>query len=423
MANIPVTSFDSTFLFLQDPYHFVWRTCDQEKTNIFQTRIMGRKTICLTGHEAAKFFYNEPRLVRKGGMPEPLVSTLMGKGGIQNIDGEKHKRRKKMFMLMMTPQNVKYLVDLVEFHWEKALPAWSGKKEILLYDELMPILTQSVCEWAGIPLPRSEVGKQTARLRSLFDDAGRGARNLRARWARRQVQNWIGDIVCRERNGFMKLPDGSPAKLIAWYQDEDGQYLSEKNAADEIINLLRPTVAVAVYMTFVAHALYEHSHYQSKIARKSDIFNTFFAQEVRRFYPFFPAVSARVQSQFEWNGYVFPEGARVLLDLHGINHDPRVWNSPQTFFPERFQLWNGDLYNFVPQGGGDHWTQHRCPGERITIELMKMASVFLATRISYTLPNQEMSIDERRLPALPKSHFVMSNVKLKVGRLDQPLQI
>ena len=54
---------------------------------------------------------------------------------------------------------------------------------------------------------------------------------------------------------------------------------------------------------------------------------------------------------------------------------------------------------------------HRCPGEWITIELMKVSSGFLAGSIEYDLPDQDLRIDTTRLPAIPKSRFVMSNVR------------
>src|SRR5690606_17387043 len=138
-----------------------------------------------------------------------------------------------------------------------------------------------------------------------------------------------------------------------------------------------------------------------------DEYTGWFVQEVRRFYPFFPAVAARVRHDFEWRGYRFPKGRRVLLDLYGTDHDSRTWGDPEAFRPERFRDWDGSPFNFIPQGGGDHYEHHRCAGEWITIALMKNAAVFLARRLRYDVPGQDLRIDYRQLPALPKSKFVM----------------
>lgn len=138
-----------------------------------------------------------------------------------------------------------------------------------------------------------------------------------------------------------------------------------------------------------------------------------FVQEVRRYYPFFPVVAARVKEDFEWQGHKFPKGRLVIFDLYGTNHDSRAWEAPMEFQTERFLHWDKSPYSFVPQGGGDYRTNHRCPGEWIAIELMKVATQFLVDRISYDVPPQNLEINFTRLPAIPRDRFIMENVRLK----------
>ena len=68
------------------------------------------------------------------------------------------------------------------------------------------------------------------------------------------------------------------------------------------------------------------------------------------------------------NSCEFKEKMLVLLDVYGINHDPKIWNNPNKFWPERFKNRDDNLFDFIPQGGGDPGKGHRCPGEGITIE-------------------------------------------------------
>src|SRR5699024_620964 len=98
-----------------------------------------------------------------------------------------------------------------------------------------------------------------------------------------------------------------------------------------------------------------------------------FVQEVRRYYPFFPFAGARVKKDFEWENYGFEKGTLTLLDLYGTNHDPNIWKEPDTFNPDRFKTRQENKYDFIPQGGGDYLESHRCPGERVTLEMMKVA--------------------------------------------------
>lgn len=134
-------------------------------------------------------------------------------------------------------------------------------------------------------------------------------------------------------------------------------------------------------------------------------------QEVRRFYPFFPLVGGRVLQPFTWRGHHFAQSAWVLLDLYGTNHDARTWTEPEIFQPDRFRPWQGNPFTLIPHGGGDHWVNHRGAGEWLTIELMKRAVRLLTPQMQYTVPAQDLSINLRQLPALPKSRFIIAQVR------------
>lgn len=192
------------------------------------------------------------------------------------------------------------------------------------------------------------------------------------------------------------------AYVIAEHRDLNGELLSPHIAAVEVLNVIRPIVAAAVYITFVAHALHHHPECRSKLEAGDDgSYLELFVQEVRRFYPFFPAVAALVRRDLEWRGYQFPSGRRVILDLYGTNHDASTWDAPEAFRPERFSDWDGSAFNFIPRGGGDHDMNHRCPGEWITVGLMKQAAGVLSRHVKYDVPEQDLRIDVSRLPALP----------------------
>jgi fatty-acid peroxygenase len=70
-----------------------------------------------------------------------------------------------------------------------------------------------------------------------------------------------------------------------------------------------------------------------------------------------------VRDEFEWRDRHFSKGSWVILDLYGTNHDTRLWEDPSKFQPERFRQWDGSAFDFIPQGGGEYYTGHRCPGE------------------------------------------------------------
>lgn len=99
--------------------------------------------------------------------------------------------------------------------------------------------------------------------------------------------------------------------------------------------------------------------------------------------------------------------------MYGTNHDPHLWDNPEIFNPDRFAQWDESPFSFIPQGGGDFNMGHRCAGEWVTIEIMKVSLQYLANKLAYDLPNQDLSYSMVSIPSLPHSKVIMANVKSK----------
>ncbi|QGJ68869.1 Fatty-acid peroxygenase [Planctomycetales bacterium 10988] len=415
MRNIPQERIpDSTLALLRDPYRFITKRCERHQSDLFQTRVMLRKVICLQGKETAELFYDRSKFHRKGAAPARIQKTLFGRKGIQGLNGEDHQHRKKMFLDLMSTDRLNELTRLSKENWLQAAVDWQEQKQVIFYDAIQEVLTRAVCQWAGVPLPESMVVKRTRQLVRLFDKAGNaGPKYYLARIARIQTNAWMKGLISQIRTRRYSPPPGSAAEVIALHRDLAGNLLPEEVAAVELLNVLRPVVAVSVYLTFVAMALENFPGCREELNESwTETYPEWFAQEVRRFYPFFPFVAAVVRNDFVWKEYAFPQGHWVFLDLYGTNHDQRIWDRPEEFKPSRFQDWQQDPFTLIPQGGGEHAVNHRCPGEWITLELMKLAVEVLRTRLTYHVPHESFQLNFRRVPALPPNRFEIQAVKV-----------
>ncbi|NAW28273.1 cytochrome P450, partial [Salmonella sp. sc-h42] len=83
---------------LSDPYRRISRLFGPAGADAVETRLALKETTCLRGREAARVFYDETRISRAGAMPAPVRRTLLGEGGVQGLDGEAHRARKRVFM-------------------------------------------------------------------------------------------------------------------------------------------------------------------------------------------------------------------------------------------------------------------------------------------------------------------------------------
>ena len=201
---------------------------------------------------------------------------------------------------------------------------------------------------------------------------------------------------------------------IPHHREPDGSLLQRRTAGSELLNVLRPTVAVDRFIVFAALALHRHPDWAQRVRHGTDDDVEHFVHEVRRTTPFFPAVGALAARPFTVEGTDVPEGRLVLLDLHASNHEPGVWNNPDRFDPDRFRDLRSGPYDLVPQGGGEHPTGHRCPGEWAVIALMSAAVRLLTREMTYAVPEQDLSVRLNRVPAIPRSRMVIDRVQRAV---------
>ena len=417
MHSIPRDdTFDASLALLSDGYRFISRRCAQHKTNAFHTRFMLRPVTCVMGEDAARMFYAPGRFTRKMAMPPMTLMSLQDSGSVMTLDGAAHEHRKKMFMSLMSPDSLGEIVTVFERNWRDRLLVWEQQPAITLHHEVEEVICRAVCEWAGIAPSDAEVRDRTRELSAMIEGAGAiGPRNWKGLALRARTERWARDLIDQVRAVPSSGEPDRPIEILARHREPNGERLSTKVAAVELLNLLRPTVAVARYVTFTALALHRHPDYREKLLQDEERWLEPFVQEVRRFYPFFPIIAGNATQAFDWHGEHFDKGSWVILDIYGTNHDPHTWNQPARFQPERFEQWDESPYNFLPQGGGEFLTGHRCAGEWMTIALMKSATRLLIKEMNYEVEAQDLSIDMSRMPAIPQSRFIISQVK----RTDQ----
>lgn len=59
---------DSTLALLSEGYEFIPRWCRHHRSDVFETRLMLTKAVCIMGQEAAEVFYEPGRFIRKGAL-------------------------------------------------------------------------------------------------------------------------------------------------------------------------------------------------------------------------------------------------------------------------------------------------------------------------------------------------------------------
>lgn len=405
---------DHSLSLLREGYMYIPNRKKSFASNIFETRLLGQSAICMSGEKAAELFYDEEKFMRNGVAPKRLQKTLFGEEGVQTLDDETHRHRKLMFMSLMTKGRLEVLHEITEVQWQLAAKKWEQMEQIILYDEAKEIMCRVACEWGGVPIKGEDLKEKTEQLAALFESpAALGPQHWKGRHARKQIEQWLGGLVKQVRDGSLTPPEGTALREISLHKDLEDKWLDEKIAAVEVANILRPIVAIAIYIDFTALAIHHYPEQKEKLETAGAQYFQMFVQEVRRFYPFFPMAAAKVRKDFVWEGYLFKEGTLALLDLYGTNHDSELWENPDVFNPYRFSGWDKSPFDFIPQGGGDYMMGHRCAGEFVTIEIMEVSLNYLVNHLTYQLPEQDLSYSLVSMPSIPKSGIIMKSIRVK----------
>ncbi|MFS8000084.1 putative cytochrome P450 [Helianthus anomalus] len=132
-------------------------------------------------------------------------------------------------------------------------------------------------------------------------------------------------------------------------------------------------------------------------------------KETLRLHPPIPTLVPRVARQdAKVMGYDIAKGTRVIINAWAIARDPKVWDDPNEFRPERFLDctidFKGHDFDLIPFGAG----RRGCPGIAFAMTTNESLLVNLLHKFDWQLPNggNEDDLDMNEQPGLTISKKV-----------------
>lgn len=381
---------------------------------VVKARLLNKEVIAIYGKEAAKKFYDPQNFKREGAMPKIVLKTLFGENGVQTLDGQAHEHRKTIFMDLMSPKRMEEYHRILDKNLTQKLDQQQGEFE--LFDLAKDVLFRSICEWAGIDLSqfsKKEVDQLAEYQISMISSAVTNpATHIKGIDNRKKSEKWAQSLIENARINPVAGKDDVALYAFAKATDGHGELLPIDIAAVELLNVIRPTVALTVWIALMGHALFSRPDIYQRLHAEFDQLQDSFIQEMRRYYPFFPMLPAFAKKDVEVDGYLIPKDSWVVLDLYGTNHDNRTIETPEVFRISRYlgkekHISYDEEYEMIAQGGGKFEAMHRCAGEWITLHTLRVFSDQLVNKYQFSIPEQDWSIPMNQFPTYPKSKALL----------------
>lgn len=381
---------------------------------VVKARLLNKEVIAIYGKEAAKKFYDPRNFKREGAMPKIVLKTLFGENGVQTLDGQAHEHRKTIFMDLMTPKRMEEYHRILDKNLTQKLDRQQGQFE--LFDLAKDVLFRSICEWAGIDLSqltKKEVDQLAEYQISMISSAVTNpATHIKGIDNRKKSEKWAQSLIENARINPVAGKEDVALYAFAKATDDHGELLPIDVAAVELLNVIRPTVALTVWIALMGHALFSRPDIYQRLHAEFDQLQDSFIQEMRRYYPFFPMLPAFAIQDVEVDGYLISKDSWVVLDLYGTNHDDRMIETPEVFRISRYlgkekHISYDEEYEMIAQGGGEFKTMHRCAGEWITLHTLRVFSDQLVNKYQFSIPEQDWSIPMNQFPTYPKSKALL----------------
>ncbi|WP_161594600.1 cytochrome P450 [Marimonas lutisalis] len=311
------------------------------------------------------------------------ITAVFGQG-LLSSDGDLWQHQRRLAAPHFTPRRVQDYDALIVSLARKAVDRWQDDTTFDVHPHMMNLMFRIVTSTMFDADAESEVEIMERALSLLLEEMAHRFRRpvLIPDWvplpSNRRYLKAIAEIdgvvnrLIRERrqNGIEGRTDYLSSLMAS--QDANGQPLPDKQIRDEAVTvLLAGHETTALAMTWALYLLARHPDIQAEVtaeiasvlgerdASSADVPELKLTQavvmETMRLYPPGWMFGREATEDCEIKGYHCPKGTQILIAPWVLHRDPRYYETPDAFRPER---WLDGLaqrlprYAFLPFGGG-----------------------------------------------------------------------
>jgi cytochrome P450 len=319
------------------------------------------------------------------------AKTLLG-NGLLTSEGAFHLRQRRMMQPSFHRDRIAEYARVMTAFADEMANEWHDGETRDMSHEMMRLTLRIVAKTlfdTDITREADEVGTSLTTLVELFNmlllpfsevlEKLPFPQSIRLRRARKSLDRIVYNIIDQRRREGRDHGD-LLSMLLAARDEDDGGRMTDEQVRDEALTLfLAGHETTANALTWTWYLLSQNPDAEAKLHEEldrvlmgrapsiDDIPHLKYTESVlaesMRLYPPAWAAGRMAIEPHEIGGYEIPTGSTVLMSQYLLQRDPRFWDDPQKFIPERWKKQSvkeaGQKNIYFPFGGG----VRRCIGE------------------------------------------------------------
>jgi cytochrome P450 len=370
----------------------------------------GLKLTMVSDPQSVKTVFTAPPEVAPSAARMSPIAPVVGHSSVLVLTGPEHMRQRKLLLPPFHGERMREYEDTIVEATRRDMASWPLGRPMRLQRHTRSITLEVILQAVfGVEAERMQPLKDA--ITDLFEPVGMLA-VLRAIMRRPSGERPTGAIgraldrldaliyaeIERRRAATDLEQRADILSLLLLAHDEDGQPMTDVELRDELVTLL--LAGHETTATSVAWALERLVRHPDKLARLvgeidargkdrgedgdgkdggGDEYMTAVVNETLRVRPVVPMVVRMLTEDLRVGRYVLPQGTRIVPSIYLTNRNPRVYEHPDEFRPERFLGVSPETFSWIPFGGGIR----RCIGASFALLEMK---VMLRTMLSELQP-------------------------------------
>jgi len=346
----------------------------------------GMQLVLISDPDAVKtVFTADPEVAPSAAASSP-VAPVMGRSSVVVLTGPEHMRQRKLLLPPFHGERMREYGEVIVEATRRDMAGWPLGSPMRLQAHTRAITLEVILRAVfGVeaermaPL-RGAIGALLDPTHTLvmlrfalssrnFDSAPREIRHALAR-----LDGLIFEEIERRRAASDLDSRTDILSMLLLARDEDGRPMTDGELRDELVTLLlagHETTATAV--AWAVERLVRSPDVLARLlaeidAGEGDEYLTAVVHETLRVRPVVPLVARMLTESMQVGRWELPRGTRVAPSIYLTNRNPRVYERPREFRPERFLGEAPETFSWIPFGGGIR----RCIGASFALQEMKL---------------------------------------------------